>query len=137
MDTRICPVCGSEFTPKINNQKYCTKKCTQKAYFARKKAREPPAPFKLPASLCKQVNGYTLHKALFNELERLGVIVEYLDIDSNSKYFALKPFWRREIYQLGPPEGISSYVVMDLPKKTKKTPKMWTLIERLGGEIIA
>ena len=32
MSTRQCAVCGAEFTPRNNNQKYCSPRCSRTAY---------------------------------------------------------------------------------------------------------
>ena len=42
MDTKTCQICGAEFTPRVNTQKYCSGRCARTAY-ERKRVRSRAA----------------------------------------------------------------------------------------------
>ena len=49
------------------------------------------------------IQGHPIDKELLNRLIEEQIIVLYYDHASNSRYYALKPRWRREIHQLPNP----------------------------------
>lgn len=53
-----------------------------------------------------RVKSLPICKELLTELVNLGIIVEFIDNDG-SKYYQLRPYWRRIIYQLADPIGFN------------------------------
>lgn len=44
LEPRKCAICGTKFTPKVHNQKYCSKECYRKADYYRKMGKYPIKP---------------------------------------------------------------------------------------------
>ena len=105
----ICPVCGVEFIPKTCKQRYCSSVCQKKN--SRKQVEKELDQVK--ESLIKDT---PVCAFLLSELVEENIVVEYRNYETGSKYFGLKPRWRREIHRLGEPAGFTSYVLMESQK---------------------